>query len=178
MHYAGDWWIAGGWAVQAFTNTARPHGDIDLSIPRSEVPALLRHLQGQLDVWAADKGALHPLLDAASVAPASCGNLWLRPDGTAAWEYDILLMDVIAGTWTYKRDSRVSLPMAEMLWEHDGIRYLRPEVQLLHKASSVRPKDQEDFDSCFPLLSRSARRWLREALAIAHPDHAWMPVLA
>ncbi len=47
------------------------------------------------------------------------------------------------------------------LWPCDGIEYLRPEIQLLHKANGLRPKDQEDFEVCLPLLDDTARRWLR-----------------
>ena len=54
--------------------------------------------------------------------------------------------------WTYKRDARISLSVEEILWAREGIPYLRPEVQLLHKAPGLRPKDQADFDACLHLL--------------------------
>ena len=87
----------------------------------------------------------------------SCGNLWLRPDGGSAWEYDVILMDATSTTWTYKRDQRISLPMDDILWAIDGIAYLRPEVQLLHKAPGLREKDQRDFDACLHLLEPERR---------------------
>jgi hypothetical protein len=31
------WWVAGGWAVEAFTGVARSHEDIDLSVLRRVV---------------------------------------------------------------------------------------------------------------------------------------------
>ncbi|MFY9913209.1 MAG: hypothetical protein WAK18_00975, partial [Nocardioidaceae bacterium] len=62
----------------------------------------------------------------------------------------------------------------EILWERAGIAYLRPEVQLLHKAPGLRPKDQADFDECLPRLGLDPRAWLRRALSIAHPDHPWL----
>lgn len=77
-------------------------------------------------------------------------------------------------TWTFKRDARTSLPLPEILWECDGITYLRPEVQLLQKARALRPKDQVDFEVCAPLLGDAARAWLRESLDLAHPDHPWL----
>ena len=64
-----------------------------------------------------------------------------------------------------------------ILWVHDGITYLRPEVQLLHKAPGLRPKDQADFDACAPLLDDQSRAWLRSALALAHPGHPWLDEL-
>ncbi|MGY1842669.1 hypothetical protein [Modestobacter sp. SYSU DS0875] len=82
--YGGRWWIAGGWAVEAFTGVSRDHADIYPSIPRSDVADLHRHLAGRLDVWAADSGALRPVLDPAEEpVPMSCGNLWLRSSGVA-----------------------------------------------------------------------------------------------
>lgn len=176
--YAGRWWIAGGWAIEAFTNVPRPHADIDLSIPRSEIPLLRAHARGRLDVWAADGGTLTPVLDDGATLSRTCSNLWLRSNGAAPWEYDVLLMDATAERWTYKRDSRISLPFDDILWRHDGILYLRPEVQLLHKAAGLRPQDQHDFDACRPLLSDQAASWLREAVESTHPGHPWVADLS
>jgi hypothetical protein len=172
--YRGPWWIAGGWAIEAFTDVPRPHGDVDPSIPRSDVHALRGHLSGRLDVWQADSGSLRPLTGEADPLPESCENLWLRPSGAEPWEYDVILMSTTPTTWTFKRDSRISLPLQEILWERDGIAYLRPEVQLLHKAAGLRPRDHADFDACAPLLDRTSRTWLRTALETAHPGHPWL----
>ena len=117
--------------------------DLDPSIPRSDANKLLSHLAGRLDVWSADHGTLRHLVGPPHVSiPKTCGNLWLLASGADPWEYDVLLMDVTASVWTYKRDARIRLPIDEILWSRDGIHYLRPEVQLLHKASGLGPKDQ------------------------------------
>jgi hypothetical protein len=172
--YAGPWWIAGGWAIEAFTGAARDHDDVDPSIPRSDVDRLRDHLRGRLDVWQADDGILSPMVDEGRPLSDTCENLWLRPSGAEPWEYDVILMHATSTTWTFKRDARISLPLPDIIWERDGITYLRPEVQLLHKARGLRPKDQADFETCAPLLDERARTWLREALGIAHPGHPWL----
>ena len=173
--YQGLWWVAGGWAIEAFTGRPRPHGDLDPSIPRQDVALLRDHVAGRLDVWAADRGALRPLVEPLDgPLPATCGNLWLRRSGADPWEYDVILMDVSNSIWTYKRDVRIRRPIDDILWAHDGIRYLRPEVQLLHKAPGRRPNDEEDFEACVPLLNEAARVWLAEALRTAHPGHPWI----
>ena len=172
--YGGRWWIAGGWAIEAFTHVPRPHGDLDPSIPRSDVAALHQHLAGQLDIWQANEGALRPMVDQGEPLPATCENLWLRRSGADPWEYDVILMDATTTTWTYKRDPRISLPVEEIVWSRDGISYLRPEVQLLHKAPGLRQTDQADFDACVGLLHPGPRAWLRTALGVAHPGHPWL----
>ncbi|WP_029136958.1 hypothetical protein [Nakamurella lactea] len=172
--YSGRWWIAGGWAIEAFTGIPRTHGDLDPSIPRDDVPLLRQHLASRLDLWAADRGTLRPLVGRVDepLSP-TCGNLWLRASGSDPWEYDVMLMDATASTWTYKRDPRITLSADEILWNQQGITYLRPEIQLFHKAPGLRPKDQADFAACRPRLDPTARRWLRSALQLAHPDHPW-----
>ncbi|WP_374454897.1 nucleotidyltransferase domain-containing protein [Nocardioides sp.] len=175
--YAGRWWIAGGWAIEAFTGVARPHGDVDPSIPRSDVDDLRRHLSGRLDVWQADDGTLRPLVGDSESLTETCENLWLRRDGSSSWEYDVILMELGASMWTYKRDSRIRLPVEEIFWERDGVSYLRPEVQLLHKARALRPQDQADFDAAAHLLEPARRGWLRDALATAHAGHPWVDAL-
>ncbi len=73
--------IAGGWAIEAFTNVPRRHDDLDPGIPRSDVAALHQHLAGRLDVWQADDGALRPMVNHEDPLSTTCGNLWLRPSG-------------------------------------------------------------------------------------------------
>ena len=178
--YPGRWWIAGGWAIEAFTNVSRPHGDLDPSIPRHELPLLRRHLAGRIDLWSADQETLRVLLpddvDRDSLAE-SCENVWARSSGGEPWQYDIILMDVTDDTWVFKRDPRIGLPVEKLVWSVDGVSYLRPEVQLLHKAGRPRPKDQADFAAAWPLLEPADRRWLREAIELAHPAHPWLDVL-
>ena len=73
--YPGRWWIAGGWALEAFTGVKRPHIDLDPSIPRCDLPLLRRHLTGRLDLWSADQETMTILLpgdiDHDSLAPSS-----------------------------------------------------------------------------------------------------------
>ena len=182
--YPALWWIAGGWALEAFTRIPRAHGDIDPSILRDDLPALRRHLAGRLHLWSAYSGALKPLpvddrfdAPADEVLPPGTGQLWARPDAAQPWEYDILLSPGTDDEWVYKRDATIRMPMRDALWERDGIRYLQPEIQLLMKAKGLRPKDAEDFAAASPMLDDDRRAWLRAALERTLPSHPWIAEL-
>lgn len=179
--YPGTWWIAGGWALEAFTGQARGHDDIDPSVLRVELPMLREHLAGRLHLWTATRGALAPLLPdddpdgaAADVLPDDCGQVWTRRSAFDPWEYDVLLSPGKPGEWIYRRDESIRLPMAAALWRHNGVPYLQPEIQLLYKASALRPKDQADFAATLPHLDERRRRWLHDALLkTTDPQHPW-----
>lgn len=179
--YPGTWFIAGGWAIEAFTGVSRPHDDCDPSILRCELDLFREHVRGRYDVWAAGGGALKPIFPGQpgtfdDLAPRGAGQVWLRPGWDAPWEYDVLLAPGDPQTWVYKRDKSIRMPMADALWERDGIRYLRPQIQLLYKSRGLRTKDQADFEATWPLLDDQAREWLRSALLRARPDHPWAAV--
>ena len=55
-----------------------------------------------------------------------------------------------------------------------GYPALAPEIALLYKGKLMQPKDESDFAAAAPQLSASARNWLRDALALAHPGHPWI----
>lgn len=183
--YPGTWWIAGGWALEAFTGVQRHHEDIDPSVLREELPLLRRHLGGRLDAWSAFSGALRPLhpddrpdAPADDILPDGCGQLWTRRGAAHPWEYDILLSRGTSNEWVYKRDARVRMPLADALWERDGVRYLQPEIQLLYKAKGQRPKDDADFVATLPFLDDRRRAWLRDSLSTTLPGHDWLAGLA
>lgn len=174
--YRGRWWIAGGWAIDAFTGTARAHGDLDIGIPRSEAKGFIEFAGISLDVWAA-AGSLTPLSIDGSSVPDDCGNLWLRASGADPWEYDVLLDDVREQRWFYKRSPDISRPLERCLWTRDGITYLRPEIQLLLKAKHTRTKDTLDFERCLPGLDEHSRVWLAQSLIQTSPQHLWISEL-
>ena len=179
--YPSVWWIAGGWALEAFTGVSREYEDTDASVLRSDLPLLRKHLAGLFDVWTAADGALRPLLpeddpDGApdDVLPPGCGQVWTRRAAMQPWEFDILLVPGTTEGWVYKRDESVSMPMRDALWQRDGIRYLQPEIQLLYKAKGLRPKDAVDFESTLPHLNERRRAWLRAGLERTLPGHPWL----
>lgn len=176
--YGGTWWIAGGWALQAFTGVERHHEDIDPGILRAELPLLRAHVGDCLHLWAAFSGALKPVAsDDPDDLPDGCGQLWVRRSAADPWEYDILLGPGTTEEWQYRRDPSVRMPMADALWERDGIRFLQPEIQLLYKARGLRDKDRADFDATLPFLDDRRRAWLAEALRRTIPGHPWLAAL-
>ena len=176
--YQGQWWVAGGWAIDAFVGSSRNHGDLDLGIPRGSLGEFIEFVSPHLDVWAA-AGSLTPLVGGSRTRlPVGTGNLWLRPSGAEPWEYDVMLESVENGTWTFKRDERITRPLVDCLWEHYGVTYLRPEVQLLLKAKNVRQKDDFDLERCLPKLGAGDLDWLLHGLSISHPGHQWIERIA
>lgn len=172
--YGGQWWIAGGWAIDAFVGSSREHDDIDVGIPRASWRKLVAFASDESDVWAAH-GSLTPLLDGEeSHLSDECGNLWLRASGADPWEYDVLLETVQDDIWVFKRDPRVTRPLSDCLWKSEDVTYLRPEVQLLLKAANPQTRDTFDLERSLPLLRASDLAWLEHALRTSHPGHRWV----
>jgi hypothetical protein len=182
--YPGTWWIAGGWALEVFTGSARGHDDIDPGVLRCELPLLRQHLADRFHLWTATRGALAPLLpddnpggSAEQVLPEGCGQLWTRPSARDPWEYDVLLSPGTPDEWVYRRDPSIRMPMVDALRRHDGIPYLQPEIQLLYKAPGLREKDRADFAVTLPHLDERRRSWLRDALLNTLDTHPWIEAL-
>ena len=69
------------------------------------------------------------------------------------------------GRWVFRRLPTLWLPADAISFRtREGIKALRPEVQLLYKAKDVRTKDEADFRALLPTLDRSQKVWLVDAL--------------
>ncbi|HST61818.1 MAG TPA: hypothetical protein VLK84_24170, partial [Longimicrobium sp.] len=83
-----------------------------------------------------------------------------------------------ADEWIYRRDPTVRCPLRELILpSRIGVPVLCPAVVLLYKSKAPRPADAHDFHHLHPALPAPQRRWLRDALAVAHPGHPWIAPL-
>jgi aminoglycoside-2''-adenylyltransferase len=167
------WWVAGGWAIDAFAGTSRAHEDVDVSIFRSDISLLRDAVADRFHMWSAGSDGLRPL-DGRNPAPhPAADQVWIREHALAPWLIDVVLNADVRGNWLSRRDPLFVRPLDEVTWLADGIRYLLPELVLTFKARLARPKDEVDFERAWPLFGRSQRRILRDYLAEKHPQHRW-----
>jgi len=169
------WWVVGGWAIDAFTGESREHEDIDVGFFRSDLPAVLEHLNRELCVWSNLSGTIWPLREPPDLLDGA-RQLWVRRDGRSPWLLDLAMTAHDGDTWIAPRDERVRLPLDQATFvAGDGVRYLVPELVLFMKAVVARPKDDADLGRVLPRLSPAARERLRGWLELVHPGHRWLP---
>jgi hypothetical protein len=169
------WWIAGGYAIDAFVGRydRRPHEDVDVGLLAHEQDAI-RACLGGWELFCADPpGTLRPW-DTGEHLEEPIHDVWARPSPSEPWRLALVLNPGAGDTWSCRRDPRITRPLAEISFDRDGIRYLAPEIQLLFKSKSPRPKDELDFEDSAPLLVEAQREWLRDALELTHPSHSWL----
>jgi hypothetical protein len=169
-----QWWVIGGWAVDAFTRRTREHEDIDVAIFADDLPQVWAHLSPNYCLWSNVNGTIRPLRRPDDLLEG-CHQVWVRRDGDTPWLADLALHPRAGDDWRSRRDARVRLPLDEAIYvADDGIRYLRPEIVLLMKARICRPKDERDLAAILPLLEPDRRAWLRRMLELTHPGHQWL----
>jgi Aminoglycoside-2''-adenylyltransferase len=175
--YDRPWWIAGGWAIDLFVGgPPRRHDDVDVVVLRRDQHELAAHLDGWDIQVVAHPGELRPWRGELLEPPVH--ELWARPAPDGAWTCELLLDEADGDRWVFRRDARVTLPLAEAGVERDGLPVLAPEIVLLFKAKDPEPKDEADLAAALPLLSPAARAWLGQAIDVAYPEHPWRQRLA
>jgi hypothetical protein len=173
------WWIAGGYAIELATGRTREHTDIDVLLLRRDQLAVQRVLPGWEWQAADPPGTLRPWRPAEELPP-DVHDIWCRPGADRPWRIQIMLDESSGDDWVSRRDDRLRRPIASIgAVTADGIPYLVPEIQLLYKARTRRPKDELDFTATLDILTPLRRQWLSDALALVHgPQHPWRARLA
>jgi len=169
-----DWILAGGYALELFYGAAyRPHGDIDIIIKRKQRNQLLKYFENHL-LFIAFKGELTPFnKDKFYKKPLQ--DIWVLSEDKQYWCLQIMLVDEVAGNWTYKRNSLIQLPFEAIYFQQEGIKILKPEIQLLYKSKNIRAKDQLDFETNYDRLSFKAKEWLKNCLEMCYLEkHIWL----
>ena len=177
------WWIAGGWAIDlCLGEQTRDHEDIDVQFLRrdqQDIRALLQewdvqeaHPSMQPDLWPYREWKLGTPLSS-DVHDIPC-----RPKKADPWAIQLMVTDTHGDEWLFRRNVQIHGSLSTIGYmTDDGIPSLAPEIQLLYKAKSLRPKDESDFANVVPRLDQRSRQWLAQALAIVHPHHPWLLLL-
>ncbi len=169
------WYVTGGWALDLFRgHRTRDHDDLEIAVPADRFSEIQRALS-DYDLYVIGDGLAHPLTPEALTEHH---QTWVRERLTGLWRLDVMREPWDGDVWVFRRDPRIRLPRDRVISRTaDGIPYARPEVALLYKAKSARPKDDDDFAGILPLLDPAACRWLAETLALVHPRHRWLDAL-
>lgn len=166
------WWLSGGCAVDhRLGRRTRDHGDIDVSVVRADWQALLGQLPGHLEPFAAMGGELLALSEKA--ADPALHNIWVRDQRSTRW---VLQVNFEAGddtAWRYRRDPRVTTDWDSAVSMVESVPTGTLATQLLWKSPRPRPKDDADLSVALPVLGLRERRWLAEAISLAHPNSPW-----
>jgi len=170
------WYVAGGWALDLFRGgQTREHEDLEIAVPADRFADVARRFP-DCEFHVAGDGQLAPLSDEAM---RKYHQTWARERAAGVWRLDVFREPHEGDTWIYRRDARIRRPYAQIV-EHDlqGVPYLAPEVALLFKAKTARDKDLADLQGVLPLLGPDRLTWLRDALDLVHPGHAWRALVS
>jgi hypothetical protein len=172
------WWVAGGYAIEAFTGIARHHEDIDLIVFSTSVPALRDQLGATFHLWSNHGGTFRIIDDEHPEPLHPMSQIWMRRDARSPWQVDCVLNPICDGRWQSKRDPDFVADLDDVTWiAPDGVRYASPEITLLFKAKQHRAKDAIDLENAWPLMTDAQRRWLHDAVMQLHPGHPWQECL-
>lgn len=179
MRGAGFFWcLAGGQAIERFVGRSyRGHDDLDVVVLRSQQLAVQEWFRewtlaaadppGSLREWAMGERLTWRVHD-----------IWARRPDAAGWELQIMIQEDDETSWFFRRDDRVHGRVDDLSVVAGGVPCLRPDLQLLFKAKSSRPKDDLDFLQLLPALSARQRQQLWDWLDLTSPNgHPWMPAL-
>jgi hypothetical protein len=172
-----DWFVAGGWALDLFLKTeTRPHDDIEIAVFRADQFALQKHFAGwrlqkafggELNFWEKGEFLESPIHE------IHCFNELSKTS-----ELEILLNERTGSNWVFRRNEKITKPLAETYGATDsGIKFLRPEIVLLYKSKNPRPKDEQDFRAAVKSLDGAAKSWLKNALSMCYERHDWIEKL-
>jgi hypothetical protein len=179
QNYPARHWVAGGWALDLFTGRVRrPHADVDVLVLAQDLdqvaatftaprPMLENPTTGEFRVWEPGE----------SLTPGP--DVLAFPDDQFPSPIRIILAASEADQWVYHRGrGTLRKPLDEItLTTPNGLPYLAPEIVLLLKSRSTRPKDTQDFTDVAAVLDPTRREWLHAHIAPRYPNHPWLPAL-
>jgi hypothetical protein len=180
--FGAIWCVAGGWALDLFLGrVTRAHSDVELAILRPDQSRLHSQFEGwafTVSVPDGQGGHWRKAWAKGELLELPLHEIHAYSPDEPAQSIEFLLSETEAGHWVFRRDPSITQPLDLAFVETEfGVHALRPEIALLFKSKSTRPKDEADFHAVVGVLNASRRQWLGAALHRTEPNHPWLPSL-
>ena len=171
------WCVVGGWALDLYLGAQRrEHADLEIAVPADRFDHVATALP-DVDFFTVGDGHAWPVAGNRELFDAH-HQTWGWDRAAGRWRVDVFREPHDGDVWIARRDHRIRMPYDQLIKRtQTGIPYARPEVILFFKAKAPRAKDEDDFAAMSAHLPPDARRWLRNALMLAHPGHDWIAAL-
>jgi hypothetical protein len=185
------WYVAGGWAIDLYLQEFRTtHKDVDVAVFRQDQLIIQRYFlerRWKLRKYVGNSVALGPWFSGEKLALPDRG-IFAEPPNSELPSMDILLNERKGETWWFHKDARITHPIKTIgICSDFGIPFLSPEIVLLFKAGHIhihepnnilhRQADENDFQAVDRLLTSRRRAWLKKAIEMMYPNHAWLQYL-
>lgn len=110
------WWIAGGYAIDAFIGGTdrRQHDDIDVGAFARDQAVVQGHLAGW-DLHCVDPPGSPRPWHPGETLEEPIHDVWARERPARPWRLQILLNPGVGETWIYRRDTRVRRRLSELV---------------------------------------------------------------
>jgi hypothetical protein len=178
------WWVGGGWSIDLWAGgQSREHEDIEICVLRSDQGTARAYCAGWQPFTPVNERWAPLAGDEWLEAPRSMLQLQRAPETVMTVEgmpptFEFILNDVADSQWIYTGEPSIRVPLDRVVVHSPlGLRVTAPEVLLLHKACSHRPKDEHDFRRVRDRLGADQRAWLKRQIARIRPDDPWLPQL-
>ena len=174
-------WLGGGYSLDFLIGKkTREHEDLDFIIRRQDQLCFQNILVGW-DLQAADPPGT------ATLFPWKKGhyyelpvhNIWCRKNESSHWDLELLFSEFEGDEWVYRRNPAIRGSMDSFAWKtENGLMVLAPEIQLLYKSRSKRPKDFFDLDNCLCILSADQKNQLKIWIQLdSGNEHPWLSLI-
>jgi len=175
-------WLAGGYSIDCFLGKkTREDEDLDFVIRREDQLFFQQALEGW-DLQAADPPGTATLFPWAKghFYQLPVHNIWCRKNEVSPWDLELLFSEFDGDEWVYRRNKTIRGSLKSFEWEADtGLKVLAPEIQLLYKSRSKRPKDFQDLENCVSVLQPKQKETLRKWIHLdSGTDHPWLEILS
>lgn len=171
-------WLAGGYSIDLFLGyKSREHEDLDFVVKRSDQLSF-QNILNAWDLQAADPPGTDSLLPWIKnhYYELPVHNIWCRKNEKSPWDLEILFSEFENEQWVYRRNQSIRGPIDSFHWTtEDGMKVLRPEIQLLYKFRSKRPKDFQDLHNCLQKFTLEQKQCLKDWIFLdSGLDHPWI----
>jgi hypothetical protein len=165
------WAIAGGWSIDLFLDdVSREHDDIEIALFRNDQIAVREYLvgwnfmkvsKGNVESWELGESLVSPIHEMYAEKVNE--------------KIEILLNESDGEHWIYRRDTRIRRELSKIIMATKyGVPFLSPEITLLYKSKSLRPKDKMDFIITYPHMDFEQKNWFQESLKLIYVEHPWI----